>query len=280
MLPKASPTKSPSPERYPIELFMDPKFSEPYQCTICQMVPIPDQASNHAKCGAIFCKSCLDSWLMRHKDCPKCRGAVKPNLTKNDNHIVYQLHQNLVLRCPNSEACGWKGPFSNIELHKKECGYIKKPCKYSVAGCQFQGTAESLKEHEQIFKYEHLTLCLATIHDLKKAMAQKKTEEEIMKCDEDPVARLNPKSSAIHVDNRKKYSSVQSVAMVPVKIVEGEEHKESRKLLQKEKHELFQQRQKLKVFQRQVREELGGLMGQKWDQAAEEEQEDDENWFE
>jgi len=287
---KPSPKKSESKNShsFPIELFFDQQFAESYQCTICDLIPSPEEASNHAKCGAVFCKSCLDTWLTKHKDCPKCRANIFASLTKNENHIVYQLHQKLTLRCPESEKCAWKGTFAQLSKHSEECVYHMKECKYSIAGCSFKGTGDALIEHEKNYKDQHLEMCLATIKIL--------TKEEL-------PPSISPKNSSIMPNlNRKSHMKpnliVEDSNSLAVFVRENEEIKDQPKpfiarpnylidayankhmmlakppelitvahqkpevALQvvkgvaKEKHELRQQKQKLQKVKEHLQEEL------------------------
>ncbi len=171
------------------ELFSESHFADSYQCSICRQVPLPELASNHAKCGAIFCKSCLDSWLLRNHDCPNCRGHASTNLNRQDNRIVYQLHQRLVLRCPNSDKCPWKGQLGDLRLHFRDCSYVRMECKYAVAGCKFEGCKAELAAHEAEKKDDHLSLCLITINELKGGSHNGSSKPQIREEEEEKMYR-------------------------------------------------------------------------------------------
>eukprot|EP01022_Parablepharisma_sp_SALTPOND_P017321 TRINITY_DN2740_c0_g1_i1.p1 TRINITY_DN2740_c0_g1~~TRINITY_DN2740_c0_g1_i1.p1 ORF type:complete len:282 (-),score=24.07 TRINITY_DN2740_c0_g1_i1:1175-1936(-) len=144
--------------KIPPELFMAPKLAEVFQCLICQFVPAPDMACGHPRCGAIFCTSCLCTWVKKSPTCPKCREKLSVQLNKDTNLSMYFLQQKLELKCPYRKDCAWVGELSGLEAHRKECGNTIIQCHLYILGCKFEGTLKEVLKHMEDFKEYHLML--------------------------------------------------------------------------------------------------------------------------
>ena len=195
---------------FEVELFLEPQFAESFKCAICKFIPHPDASYNHAKCGALFCKLCLDTWMKKRRECPKCGGTIAPRLTKTHNHLVYELHQKLNLKCSSGEKCDWRGRMELLGEHQLECKFTATECKYSVAGCSFEGTCEQLAKHYENEKNSHIELCLDTIHVLKFGSKLKKNEEEKKKPEEGrKVLALKLKDTEAMIEKEKRELLIQ-----------------------------------------------------------------------
>ena len=146
-----------------LEFFVDQHYAEVYQCSICQRVPTPENAAHHEKCGAVYCKKCLETWLTKEHSCPKCRGTIVISMLKDHNMLAYQLHQRLELKCPAGDRCPWKGCISALSAHRADCDYLPNACRFAVAGCSFNGTKSELAAHEASSKDMHLDQCFASL---------------------------------------------------------------------------------------------------------------------
>eukprot|EP01022_Parablepharisma_sp_SALTPOND_P016917 TRINITY_DN2592_c0_g1_i1.p1 TRINITY_DN2592_c0_g1~~TRINITY_DN2592_c0_g1_i1.p1 ORF type:complete len:184 (+),score=7.40 TRINITY_DN2592_c0_g1_i1:109-660(+) len=113
------PAKKACTHWFPIELFEDHEAGKKYQCRLCEQVPSCEFTSIHSQCGAIFCISCIISWLFGGNDCPKCGKPFKPTLLLNENKLASERQQKLIIKCPWHEKCRWKGKMADMLEHKQ-----------------------------------------------------------------------------------------------------------------------------------------------------------------
>ena len=94
--------------------------------------------------------------------------------------MIYQIQQTLSMKCPYSSKCSWKGAFTSLNEHLEACKFVTQSCKYSSAGCTFEGSPDQLKDHEESKKDVHLEMCLSAIHILTSGgkLAQHGKQEE------------------------------------------------------------------------------------------------------
>ncbi len=70
------------------------------------------------KCGAMFCKSCIDEWLRYKKECPnRCKMTLDTTI-KPAPKIVWKLTSKYEIRCV---FCDEKFKVENIDAHEKNC---------------------------------------------------------------------------------------------------------------------------------------------------------------
>ena len=57
------------------------------------------------KCGALFCSSCVTSWLKKHSDCPRGRCDIKNNPLVDIQGALLKMYNNLEVKC-DINNCG------------------------------------------------------------------------------------------------------------------------------------------------------------------------------
>jgi hypothetical protein len=70
------------------------------------------------KCGAMFCKSCIDEWLRFKKECPNRCKMNQDAVIKPASRIVLKLINKCEIRCV---FCDEKFKIEAIEEHEKNC---------------------------------------------------------------------------------------------------------------------------------------------------------------
>ena len=91
---------------------------EDYICCICQMIPDPDTAEEEENCGHIFCKPCINDWLIKSQNCPFCKKKISQRSIKDKNKLVYRHLINLGFLCQET-GCKWKGTLKEYINHLK-----------------------------------------------------------------------------------------------------------------------------------------------------------------
>jgi len=120
-------------------------------CSICFNVPLPANVVDHGKCGAVFCFKCIDVWIKKKNNCPKCNGLFKDiKLSKDNNRYVYSTIIGLKLTCPeNFTQCNWIGELGDLEKHLESDRkrLVQKDCPYKIAGCTYKCCEETMHKH-------------------------------------------------------------------------------------------------------------------------------------
>ena len=139
-----------------------------YRCVICENVPNPENAHEAICCGILFCKECLNNWIIRNPKCPICKNQLKNEhkfirSIKDSNKIFYKTLKKFALKCPY--GCKWTGAWEDLENHLNECEKGYKECKYKDIGCEFIDEKNIILEHEKNSYKLHLDLAMKFIKD-------------------------------------------------------------------------------------------------------------------
>ena len=160
--------------------------SDLFCCECHQLACEPHQSKC---CYSLFCKKCIPAI------CPICQKRIEsiPD-GRTQNRI-----QTLELVCPNSFhglGCDWKGKLGDVFVHRLFCPREEIVCPYNVLGCVEKMKRESLKEHEEKSRDEHLNLSMktvvsmaTTIEELQERVVQ--LEREIQMCMHDDEIYVN-----------------------------------------------------------------------------------------
>ena len=161
-----------------LDYFLDKKQASKFVCIICQLMPQPEDLCDHSKCGAMFCKKCIEKSLTTNKTCPKCRASMpKAVLTKENNNFVYNTLMELKVKC-RSGKCKWTGELSSFDSHMTVCEFEEKLCKFSAAGCKKKGLLSELKLHYEVEKDSHIKMCEAAMINVQVNAEDKKSVED------------------------------------------------------------------------------------------------------
>ncbi len=112
------------------EYFLD-TAPDRLMCSICAKVLRDPQLM--ACCGKLFCDSCLHSWFKQQNSdqCPHCRATKKSMhgvLNILDKGVKSEIESHFIL-CSNYRiGCEWIGELRGLEVHLRECGFVKVPC--------------------------------------------------------------------------------------------------------------------------------------------------------
>ncbi len=87
--------------------------------------------------GHVFCKACIEQWLVKNATCPIGREPLKPQGLVVARTLYNELVGELLVACPNTEllagtkkgkGCTWKKSFAELEGHLKECKFVVEQC--------------------------------------------------------------------------------------------------------------------------------------------------------
>ena len=107
----------------------------------------------------------------------------------------------LELVCPNSFhglGCDWKGKLGEVFEHRLLYHREEIACPYSVLGCEEKMKRESLKEHEEKSRDEHLNLSMKTVVSM--ATTIKELQERVVELQKSVVQLERKKAMHMHDD--------------------------------------------------------------------------------
>eukprot|EP00916_Digyalum_oweni_P016991 GHVL01027859.1.p1 GENE.GHVL01027859.1~~GHVL01027859.1.p1 ORF type:complete len:194 (+),score=18.48 GHVL01027859.1:28-609(+) len=137
------------------------EIDDEMKCMICCcLVWAPLQTP----CNHLFCKVCLQRWLARSAQCPKCKQAVDliscaPLAEKNP--VVHRILGRYKLNCSNKNAksaCDWTGVYMDLPAHLLLCSFQLVGCASS--GCSQVSPRSDINLHETSCPYR---LCRCVI---------------------------------------------------------------------------------------------------------------------
>eukprot|EP00758_Cryptobia_borreli_P011979 Tbor_TRINITY_DN5707_c0_g1::TRINITY_DN5707_c0_g1_i7::g.21012::m.21012 len=73
------------------------------------------------KCGHLFCRQCLETWMKKNKECPIDRAPLSSGNVRDDMRASRHIG-NLCCKC-KKVGCQWKGCIDDLPQHCKACGY-------------------------------------------------------------------------------------------------------------------------------------------------------------
>ena len=119
-----------------------------------------------AKCGALFCKYCINKKRKEIGDvCPMC--DLSP-FSSTNNKTLANFFANVILKCPNSPYCKVLISYSDYLTHQVTCEFRKYHCINEGCGCFFHlNKTQAMKNHAKNCKYK-LIKCKYCDKELKK----------------------------------------------------------------------------------------------------------------
>ncbi|XP_013107963.1 TNF receptor-associated factor 6 [Stomoxys calcitrans] len=142
-----------------------------YECAIC-MNWLNEPVLT--KCGHLFCKSCLNSWLRNKSQwCPMDNKKITENDIFPDNFTKREIEQ-IQLKCPNTKlGCDYIASPLEMERHKHNCPYrsdeepTEEKCPFASIKCEFVGRPETnaLEMHLKEDMPHHLQLMLRSLQN-------------------------------------------------------------------------------------------------------------------
>jgi hypothetical protein len=103
----------------PTRLFINPKSVSHYlMCIICDDI-FDDPA--RLPCGHTFCRSCIEAWTTKTKQCPVCRTRFTINKISRDL-VAANIVGELEVMCRH-RGCQWRGELNNLEGHEAQCKF-------------------------------------------------------------------------------------------------------------------------------------------------------------
>ena len=69
-------------------------------------------------CNKLFCKLCIENWLVLNKDCPMCHKDIK---IRGASRVVKEIIQSFRIQC---SYCPQVIRLSEIEKHESQCSKV------------------------------------------------------------------------------------------------------------------------------------------------------------
>lgn len=69
-------------------------------------------------CNKLYCKLCIENWLVMNKDCPVCHKDIK---IRGASRVVKEIISSFRISC---SFCSAVVRLSEIEKHEAQCGKI------------------------------------------------------------------------------------------------------------------------------------------------------------
>ena len=121
-------------------------------CGICGMVMRSPRAT---KCGHVFCRQCLHTWIESYGVCPERCGEIEVESLRRAQLIDKQI-SCLLTSCKYYKAgCKALIQLSEKESHEKKCRYVKKLVLKSRSFSFFNIGSSSLSQPEPSLHPSH-----------------------------------------------------------------------------------------------------------------------------
>eukprot|EP00347_Sterkiella_histriomuscorum_P011602 403371825 len=138
-----------------IGIFNIPKeFTRFLQCQICFKVARDAKECDY--CNQLFCKRCIENWLILNKNCPMCHRDIR---IRGASRVVKEIIQSFRMKC---QYCQKVYRLAEIEQHEQQCGQIT--CDNPL--CQKQ--LENQKYYEVVTSEGKLCVCNEICENLAK----------------------------------------------------------------------------------------------------------------
>ena len=69
-------------------------------------------------CNKLYCKLCIENWLVMNKDCPMCHLDIK---IRGASRVVKEIIYSFRIQCSHCPAIV---RLSEIERHEAQCGKV------------------------------------------------------------------------------------------------------------------------------------------------------------
>lgn len=97
-------------------------------CPICHDI-VEDPVVPQCVCQAIYCRTCIDTWLVNHQICPHCESSQISNISPM-GRILQDAYFNLKMKCETLD-CDAVLTIKNHSDHKLACPKISWTCEES-----------------------------------------------------------------------------------------------------------------------------------------------------
>ena len=127
-------------------------FSSTLFCAICKcFMKEPVECTT---CKSIFCKTCIESWLILKKKCPNnCRDFT----IKKTYVLIDKIINSTKVKCQNhDQGCLASVPYEELKTHQSTCKYRTLPCTYSSNGCKEKLIYKNKQTHEAECEYRSI----------------------------------------------------------------------------------------------------------------------------
>lgn len=110
------------------EFEIDKSFTDFLLCqTCCKLARDPKECDY---CDKLFCKFCIENWLLLNKNCPMCHKDIK---IRGASRVVKEIINSFKIKC---SFCPAVVPLQEIEKHESSCAQIT--CDNPVCGKPFK----------------------------------------------------------------------------------------------------------------------------------------------
>lgn len=96
------------------------KFTRHKQLTLYRLkfVEMSRDAKECDYCNKLYCKLCIENWLIMNKDCPMCHLDIK---IRGASRVVKEIIYSFRIQC---SYCPVIVRLSEIERHEAQCGKV------------------------------------------------------------------------------------------------------------------------------------------------------------
>lgn len=95
---------------------IDKAFTDYLLCQIC--FKMSRDAKECDYCNKLYCKLCIENWLIMNKDCPMCHLDIK---IRGASRVVKEIIYSFRIQCSHCPAVV---RLSDIEKHETQCGKV------------------------------------------------------------------------------------------------------------------------------------------------------------
>jgi hypothetical protein len=95
---------------------IDKQFTDFLLCQIC--CKLSRDAKECDYCGKLFCRICIENWLLLNQTCPMCHKDIK---IRGASRVVREIINSFKIKCG---YCPKEVQLSKIEEHEAKCGLI------------------------------------------------------------------------------------------------------------------------------------------------------------
>jgi len=135
-----------------------------FYCNICFNIPLNPISCN--ECEDLFCSKCINTFLMRHNNCPSCKEVFQ---FRKMNKKLKNLLDSFSFKCPLN--CGKSFYYKFFKNHlDSSCCKLNVKCPY----CNLDFRIFSYKEHEaNCLKRKNFGNCMDFCQKSKQKICQK-----------------------------------------------------------------------------------------------------------
>ena len=121
---------------------------------------LPKEVARDAKecdyCNQLFCKRCIENWLILNKNCPMCHKDIR---IRGASRVVREIIHSFRIKC---KYCQKQQRLSEIDSHEQKCGQVT--CDNPLCKKQL----ENQKYYEIVTSDGKLSVCNEVCENLAK----------------------------------------------------------------------------------------------------------------